>query len=95
VGIDDPEGNLGALQARLEDESAKAGFPKEVRPFHPHLTLARLRQPQHANALAAAHRQMQFGPVEITVSELLIIRSELSNAGSNYTTISQHPLDAE
>ena len=95
VGISDPEGNLGALQTRLEDESAEAGFPKEARPFHPHLTLARLRQPQHANALAAAHQQMQFGPVEITVSELLVIRSELSNAGSNYTTISQHPLDVE
>jgi RNA 2',3'-cyclic 3'-phosphodiesterase len=95
LGVNDPEGNLGALHGRLENASAKAGFPKEARPFHPHLTLARLRQPQHANALAVAHRQMQFGPVEITVSELLVIRSELSSAGSNYTIISQHPLDVK
>lgn len=91
IGISDLEGKLGDLHARLEAESAKAGFPKESRPFHPHLTIARLRKPQHAKALAAAHKQMDFEPEEITVSELLVIRSELSSAGSNYTTISRHP----
>jgi 2'-5' RNA ligase len=93
IGINDLEGKLGELHARLEAESRKAGFPRESRPFHPHLTLARLRKPQHADALAAAHKQMQFEPMEFTVSEVLVIRSELSRAGSKYTTISRHPLD--
>jgi len=93
IGIDDLEGKLGELHARLEAESRKAGFPGESRPFHPHLTLARLRKPQHADGLATAHKQMQFGPMEFTVSEVLVIRSELSSAGSKYTTISRHPLD--
>ena len=91
LGVNDLEGKLGNLHARLEAESAKVGFPKESRPFHPHLTIARLRKPRHANALAAAHRQTKFEPEEFTVSELLVIRSELSSAGSNYTTISRHP----
>ena len=55
IGINDPTGKLGELHARLEEESARAGFAKEARPFHPHLTVARLRKPEHARTLAVAH----------------------------------------
>lgn len=92
IGISDPSGKLGELHTQLENESAKVGFEKEVRPFHPHLTIARLRQPQPAGALATAHKQMEFAPAEIAVSELLVIRSELGSAGSKYTVISQPAL---
>jgi 2'-5' RNA ligase len=92
IGINDPEGKLGVLQSHLEEESARAGFEKEGRRFNPHLTLARLRKPQHARTLASAHKELAFDPAEITVSELLVIRSELSNEGSKYTVISRHPL---
>jgi 2'-5' RNA ligase len=92
IGVNDVSGKLGELHAHLEDEAAKDGFEKEDRPFHPHLTLARLRQPRHARELADAHQQMEFEPVEIAVTELLVIRSELSSAGSKYTVVSRHPL---
>jgi 2'-5' RNA ligase len=92
LGINDREGKLGHLQSHLEDESAHAGFGKEDRHFSPHLTVARLRKPQHARTLAAAHKQLVFEPVEITISELLVIRSELNSQGSKYTVISRHPL---
>ena len=95
IGVNDLEGKLGKLHARLEDEAAKSGFKKEPRSFHPHLTLARLRKPQHARTLAAAHKAMEFELAEIAVSELLVIRSELSSTGSHYTTISQHPSNVE
>jgi 2'-5' RNA ligase len=92
IGINDFTGKLAELHARLESESAKAGFEKEQRPFNPHLTLARLRQPHSARSLAATHLQLEFAPVEIAVSELLVIRSELSSAGSKYTVVSRHEL---
>jgi 2'-5' RNA ligase len=92
IGINDVTGRLVELQTRLEDECVKEGFAREARPFHPHLTLARLRKPQHAGRLASAHKQLGFGCAEITVSELLVIRSELSNKGSQYTVTSRHPL---
>lgn len=95
LGITDESGKLGELHARLEDESAKEGFAKDDRPFHPHLTLARLRQPQRAGSLATEHRQMEFEPVETVVSELLVIRSELSSAGSKYSVVSRHALSSE
>jgi 2'-5' RNA ligase len=93
IGINDPTGRLGELHARLEEESAHVGFAKEARPFHPHLTVARLRKPEHARTLAAAHKQLKFAPVEIAVSELLVIRSELSSEASKYTVVSRHALD--
>jgi 2'-5' RNA ligase len=92
IGIEDLEGKLVELYRRLEQECSKAGFKNEERPFHPHLTLARLRKPEGARALAEAHKQMKFEPIRFSVSELLVIRSELSSAGSKYTTISHHPL---
>ena len=92
IGLNDLEGKLSELHAHFEVEFAKAGFPKESRPFRPHLTLARLRKPTSASALAAAHKERPFKPGDITVSEVAVIRSELSSKGSKYTTISRHPL---
>jgi 2'-5' RNA ligase len=91
IGTNDYSGKLAELHAKVEEESALAGFAREARSFHPHLTIARLRNPQHARVLAATHKQMKFEPVEVTVSELLVIRSELSSEGSNYTVLSRHP----
>jgi len=92
IRINDFSGKLGELHARLEDECVNLGFAKDDRPFHPHLTLARLRQPWQARTLAATHRELDFEPTQIPVPELLVIRSELSNEGSKYTVISRHPL---
>jgi len=92
VATNDSSGKLSELHARLEDELATAGFARDDRPFHPHLTVARLRQPRHARTLAAAHKELEFEPAEIAVSELLVIRSELSSEGSQYTVVSRHAL---
>jgi len=95
IGVDDVSQKLADLQSRLEEESEAAGYAKEERPFHPHLTIARLRDLRDAKALARAHKEMQFEPVEIPVSELVVIRSELSSAGSKYTIVSRHALSSK
>jgi RNA 2',3'-cyclic 3'-phosphodiesterase len=92
IGLNDPQGKLAKLHAELEHECGRVGFAKEIRAFHPHLTLARLRKPDHAKALAAAHQEMQFEGEEFKASEVLVVRSELSSAGSKYTTLSRHSL---
>ncbi len=92
IGISDPEGKLAELHSRLEDESAKAGFSREPRPFHQHLTVARLRNQRFAREIAQTHQQLVFEPQAVTVTELLVIRSELNSAGSKYTVLSRHPL---
>ena len=92
IGVQDPEGQLAKLHAHLERECEQKGFPRDERQFHPHLTVARLRNQGHARELTRAHEELEFAPEEIDVREVLVIRSELGSGGSRYTTLSQHPL---
>ena len=92
VGISDPEGRLANLHLRIEAESEQEGFAAEERQFHPHLTLARLRAREGSRDIARAHQELQFAPEQLTVNEVLLIRSELSSQGSRYSTISKHLL---
>lgn len=92
IGIDDPSGSLSHLQQKLDSECELAGFPKEGRAFHPHLTVGRLRSPRGARALADKHKALGFKAAELEVSSLILFRSELSSKGSKYTRISTHAL---
>lgn len=89
-----PETEPACLQLyqAIEDECLKAGFTRDEREFHPHLTIARLRHPDRARDLANLHRETEFKPIALTVSSACLIRSELSNSGSRYTIIARHEL---
>jgi RNA 2',3'-cyclic 3'-phosphodiesterase len=88
LGVEDDSSQLSSLQQDIEDECERAGFPRDARRFHPHVTLARLRV---ANAdtrrLARLHVDSEFEPVAFKVNELVLIRSELGARGSAYTAI--------
>ena len=90
IGIDDPTGHLAGLHRTLEDECAKAGFVREERPFHPHLTIARLRKPQGSHQLAELHGEMGFTNQQVRVLEMVLFRSELLSEGSRHTAISRY-----
>ena len=92
IGISDPTGTLIQLQQKFDSECEREGFPKEVRAFHPHLTVARLRTARGARALADRHKQLEFEGGDVYVSSLILFRSELSSKGSTYTRISTHGL---
>lgn len=89
IGVNDPSGRLLELQQRLENECAKEGFEKEGRAYRPHLTIARIRKPDGAKRLADAHLQKQFNTTQLTLTELIVFRSELSSKGSKYTKINR------
>jgi len=93
VGVDDPSRALSKLQQSLEEEFAREGFAKEDRAFHPHLTIARIRKPHNAARLAQTHLELNFSTVDITLTELILFRSELSSKGSKYTPLSRHRLE--
>jgi 2'-5' RNA ligase len=90
IGIDDPTGSLKLLHARLDEESEIAGFGRESRPYHPHLTLARIRNNKNSIALKELLQSNPFETIEIEVSELCVIKSELSSKGSRYTVLTRH-----
>jgi len=81
------------LYQAIEDECAKAGFKRDEREFHPHLTIARLRHPAGARDLANLHQATQFEPFALKVTSGCLIRSELSSSGSQYTIVARHELN--
>lgn len=89
LGIKDTTGALARLHEALETEAARAGFERDTRPFHPHLTIARLRDPKDARRLAALHRSTPFASITFNVAELVVIRSELGAAGARYAPLAR------
>jgi len=87
---------LAQLHRLLERELEKAGFPREERAFHPHLTLGRLKEPKMLGALHKAWPRVEglrFGA--FTAEALVLYRSELKPAGAVYTAIERVTLPAE
>jgi 2'-5' RNA ligase len=92
IGIEDSSGHLALLHQTLDAGCAKAGFACEQRPFHPHLTIARLRQPRGSRHLAELHKELGFEPETVFVSDLTVIRSELHSEGARHTIVARHAL---
>ena len=93
LGINE-ERVLPKIAADLESRLSVLGFEVEERPFSPHLTIARIREPQKAKRLAEAHLQSRFEPVEFTVTELVVYESILRPNGSVYGVVSKHPISS-
>jgi 2'-5' RNA ligase len=95
IGVRDgtsSEEPLLRLQTSVEEFCDRAGFAREPRPYHPHLTIARLRESKDSKALADQHRKLEFPPHAFNASEIVLFRSELSSKGSKHTPLSHHPL---
>lgn len=94
LGVQDSAGGLARLQNSLEAACAVEGFAREPRPFHPHLTIVRLRQPRGTRELSTLHREHGFSSDPFRVTDLLVIKSELGPGGSRYTVLTRRQLGA-
>ena len=92
IGINDASGELSKLHEALEHECERLGFAREARPFRPHLTVARLRSAKGARRLARLHSERGFDWYAVKVTELCVMRSELSSEGSSYTALARYQL---
>lgn len=93
LGVTDASASLMRLQLNLENECEGIGFAREARPFRPHLTIARLRcKPEDARRLAALHQAKGFAPLEVSVNDLIVMRSQMGPGGSRYTELARHGL---
>ena len=87
--------SLIGLQQLIEEEMVKQGFSKEERKFSPHLTLARIKYANHLTELIQAFSGYNFPAVEFTVSDILIMRSDLRPEGAVYSIQQKFPLSLE
>lgn len=86
---------LCRLAESLEAELEPVGFAPEKRPFHAHLTLARVksRPPEDLAVLLDEHSETEFGVASIESVELF--QSELQRDGPRYTVLASAELAGE
>jgi len=83
------------LATQIEDAAAYLGFEPAERPWAPHLTIARIRDPRRVRSLLGrlqTAKQSEFG--ESRVGEIALYRSHLSPKGSTYERLATFPLSA-
>jgi 2'-5' RNA ligase len=92
VGVQGEIDKLSRLHQNIDSALGSLGFPREERPFTPHLTLCRLREgtsgPERRSfgELVESTAFEDRYPVEVEAVELM--RSQLTPAGAIYTCLS-------
>ena len=98
VGIHAPAA-LETLQRSIEAAAARLGYEAEERPFSPHLTLGRVKQPLSAKdqqMVRLALERTQVGDLGQTeVNAVHLYKSDLNPSGSVYTRLFSAPLKSQ
>ena len=90
VGVTGKTHALQELVLEIEAVLEPLGFPPEEKPYHPHLTLARIKRD---NAIVGSallenevlEREQHFGT--LTVDQLTLFQSDLDSTGATYTPL--------
>lgn len=89
AGIEDP-----APLTRLADAIGGAveglGFARERRPYHPHVTLARLREARAIREVVLPMAEQMFGNTQ--ADAITLFESEMKSSGSVYKELEKIPL---
>lgn len=86
AGIEDG-GALGELAKRLDAATASLGFAPESKPFHPHVTLARLREPKPVRELVLPLAEQVFA--ETRLDGVTLFESETKPSGPVYSEVAR------
>ena len=81
--------DLIRLYDGVEEELVSAGFPRETRPFSPHLTLGRFRVDRSSARLGEALAGAEFDTAPFLVTEVTVMKSDLKGSGAVYTPIAK------
>jgi RNA 2',3'-cyclic 3'-phosphodiesterase len=81
---------LGACHQAIEHACAELGFTREGKAFHPHLTLARIKDGDRHVGIGLARSGMMDRPVSfgsVAVESIVLMKSDLRPSGSVYTKL--------
>jgi 2'-5' RNA ligase len=96
VGVEDAAGALAALQNRVAEATAGFAEKEETRPYHPHLTLGRVKGGGNLWPLSEAiERGADAGGPTLEVREVVVFRSDLRSGGAVYTPLARLALGGE
>ena len=88
AGVRNGNDDVTALAERVEDALHGLDFPKEKRPFAPHLTIGRVKSKRGIETLSSQvedDSEVSFG--EFQISEIVLFKSDLSPAGPTYSAL--------
>jgi 2'-5' RNA ligase len=88
VGVVDGVSELARLARKLDSACARLGVERERRPYQPHLTLGRLRQPRRV----AVERLAGPERIAFRVDEVVFFQSRLSPRGAEHVPLARLPL---
>lgn len=84
---------LVTLQQTIERVSSALGVGEpEDRPFHPHITIGRVKSERGLARLTEVLKSVTLQPVSARCSRVLLMRSELHPTGSRYDALKSIPL---
>ncbi len=96
IGITEDQGTLAQVQSSIDERIVPLGFEKEGRPFHPHLTLGRLRRNcsiSDLTQLQDAVKDFVVGQIgQFEVRDIHLIESILKPTGAEYCTLGEYTL---
>jgi len=90
MGLVDGGEVLTTLQKQIETQLGKIEFQPEDRPFHPHLTLGRMKSNRGKEDLAGRierHIEEEFG--DFKVERVVLFKSDLRPSGPIYTPLKE------
>lgn len=97
IGVGEGLERLRALHAAVDSVLAKLRFPKERRPFHPHLTIGRVRRggPELRGLPELLEKNDRFDVGKSIVTEVITYASFLDKRGPTYEALGRSPLLAQ
>lgn len=92
AGVGQGGDEVRRLAEAVERALVPEGIKPEVRPFHPHVTLARVKRPcDVVHRFLEENREAQFG--SFTVRYFVLFRSTLTPSGPIYTELARFPAE--
>ena len=88
MGLVDGREILVSFQKQIETQFEEIGFQSEDRPFHPHLTLGRMKSSRGKEELVGRmerHKEEEFG--DLQVERVVLFKSDLRPTGPIYTPL--------
>lgn len=83
---------LNLLQTRVDSAVVRSGRPRELRNFKPHVTLARLKNPDVGRLQDFIIRNNLFRAGPLGVDRFILYESRLGGEGATYIPLQDYPL---
>lgn len=97
IGVGEGREEITEAARRIDLAMQEIGFPRELRPFTPHVTLGRVKRATPALAdlskLLDQYKNIDLG--KSYIQSVTVFASHMARSGSNYTVLATCPLAGE